>query len=53
MELIYSSLNEAISQFCFLNAINGFLDWIEGLKAVSFGILKSMPISNIEEHISE
>ena len=46
-------LNEAISNFCFFDPVDGVLDTVNGVKEVAFGIWNCMPITDVEEHLSK
>ena len=51
-ELINSSLDDAIAKFRLLDAIDGFLNFVNGLKVVTFGIDHGFLITDKEEHLS-
>ena len=51
-ELINSGLENAIAKFRFLDSIDGFLDFVNGLKEVTFGIDHGFLITDKEEHLS-
>ena len=50
-ELINSSLDDAISLFGLLDAVDGFFDLVESLKVINFGIRNCIRISYLEEHL--
>ena len=51
LECINPMLNDTISNFCFFNAINGFVNAVDGVEKVTFSILNCMPIADVEEHL--